>query len=41
MSTRYVDHPLQPGDRAPNVVFDAISCEGKIALDDFVAAAHC
>ncbi|MGO7300500.1 redoxin family protein [Rhizobium leguminosarum] len=35
MSTRYVDHPLQPGDRVPNVVFDAISREGKIALDDF------
>lgn len=35
MSTRYVDHPLQPGDRVPNVVFDAISSEGKIALDDF------
>src|SRR4029450_1202851 len=35
MSTRYVDHPLQPGDRAPNVVFDAISREGKVPLDDF------
>ncbi|MCV9966857.1 redoxin family protein [Pararhizobium sp. BT-229] len=35
MSTRYVDHPLQPGDRAPNIVLDAISREGKIALDDF------
>ncbi|RUV32019.1 AhpC/TSA family protein, partial [Mesorhizobium sp. M1A.T.Ca.IN.004.03.1.1] len=31
MSTLYVDHPLQPGDRVPNVVFDAISREGKIA----------
>lgn len=27
--------PLQPGDRAPNVVLDAITQEGKIALDDF------
>ena len=31
----YVDRPLQPGDRAPNIVLDAISREGKIALDDF------
>ena len=28
-------HPLQPGDRAPNVVLDAITREGKIAIDDF------
>ncbi|SFU21242.1 peroxiredoxin-like family protein [Mesorhizobium sp. YR577] len=27
--------PLQPGDRAPNVVLDAITQEGKISLDDF------
>ncbi|OHV75469.1 redoxin family protein [Ensifer sp. LCM 4579] len=27
--------PLQPGDRAPNVVLDAITHEGKIAIDDF------
>jgi peroxiredoxin len=27
--------PLQPGDQAPNVVLDAISREGKIALADF------
>jgi peroxiredoxin len=27
--------PLQPGDRAPNVVLDAITREGKIAIDDF------
>ena len=27
--------PLQPGDRAPNVVLDAITQEGQIALDDF------
>ena len=35
MSTTIVDHPLQPGERAPNIVLDAISREGKIALDDF------
>ncbi|QIA21985.1 peroxiredoxin-like family protein [Mesorhizobium sp. AA22] len=35
MSTSNVDCPLQPGNRAPNVVLDAISREGKIALDDF------
>ena len=27
--------PLQPGDRAPNVVLEAITQEGQIALDDF------
>jgi peroxiredoxin len=27
--------PLQPGDRAPNFVLDAITREGKIAIDDF------
>ncbi|WP_026620561.1 peroxiredoxin (plasmid) [Ensifer sp. WSM1721] len=35
MSTLHVDHPLQPGDRVPNLVLDAISRDGKIALDDF------
>lgn len=35
MSTHSLDHPLQPGDLAPNIVLDAISREGKIALDDF------
>ena len=35
MSTTIVDHPLQPGERAPNVVLDAISREGKVALDGF------
>ncbi|WP_018237449.1 peroxiredoxin-like family protein [Ensifer sp. BR816] len=35
MSTHPANNPLQPGDRAPNIVFDAISREGKIALDDF------
>lgn len=35
MSARSDLAPLQPGDRAPNVVLDAITQEGKIALDDF------
>ncbi|MBZ9813571.1 peroxiredoxin-like family protein [Mesorhizobium sp. CA7] len=35
MSARIDLVPLQPGDRAPNVVLDAITQEGKIALDDF------
>ena len=35
MSERSDLVPLQPGDRAPNVVLDAITQEGKIALDDF------
>jgi hypothetical protein len=35
VSPRSIDHPLQPGDRAPNIVLDAISREGKIAFDDF------
>jgi peroxiredoxin len=32
-----LDHegPLQLGERAPNVVLDAITREGKIAIDDF------
>jgi peroxiredoxin len=35
MSEHHVDRPLQPGDRAPNVVLDAITRQGKIALDDY------
>ena len=35
MSKNSAGRPLQPGDPAPNVVLDAISREGKIALDDF------
>ncbi|GLS35758.1 hypothetical protein GCM10010869_13470 [Mesorhizobium tianshanense] len=35
MSSRSDLVPLQPGDRAPNLVLDAITQEGKIALDDF------
>ncbi|TJX05293.1 MAG: redoxin domain-containing protein [Mesorhizobium sp.] len=35
MAARSELAPLQPGDRAPNVILDAITREGKIALDDF------
>lgn len=35
MSTSDVERPLRPGDRAPNIILDAISREGKIALADF------
>jgi len=35
MSACHVEHLLQPGDQAPNFVLDAISRQGKIALDDF------
>lgn len=35
MSEHHVEGPLRPGDRAPNVVLDAITHEGKIALEDF------
>jgi peroxiredoxin len=35
MPERHVDGPLQPGDRAPNIVLDAITREGKVALEDF------
>lgn len=35
MPTSNVDRPLQPGDQAPNIVLDAISRDGTIALDDF------
>ena len=35
MSSRSDLVPLQAGDRAPNLVLDAITQEGKIALDDF------
>jgi peroxiredoxin len=34
MSEQHVE-PLQPGDPAPNIVLDAITRDGKIALDDF------
>jgi peroxiredoxin len=35
MSDRIAIGPLQPGERAPNFVLEAITREGKIALDDF------
>src|SRR5215468_1390036 len=35
MSERPMDGTLQPGDRAPNIVLDAITREGKIALEDY------
>jgi peroxiredoxin len=35
MSNRVDVGPLQPGERAPNFVLDAITREGKIAIDDF------
>ncbi|MBY4606939.1 AhpC/TSA family protein [Rhizobium sp. 9T] len=35
MQENHADRPLQPGDRAPNVVLDAITRQGKIAIDDF------
>ena len=35
MSTSQPDRPLQPGDVAPNVVLDAITREGKVAIDDY------
>jgi peroxiredoxin len=35
MSEQHVEGLLQPGDRAPSIVLDAITRDGKIALDDF------
>ena len=35
MSTSQPDRTLQPGDVAPNVVLDAITREGKVAVDDY------
>lgn len=35
MSERQSNGPLQPGDPAPNIVLDAITRDGKIALDEF------
>ncbi|ATU94836.1 peroxiredoxin-like family protein [Phyllobacterium zundukense] len=35
MSEPHTERPLQPGDRAPNVVLDAITRQGKVAIDDF------
>ncbi len=35
MSETAADKPLQPGDRAPDIVLDAITRDGKIALADY------
>src|SRR5215468_2514903 len=35
MSTSQPDRALQPGDVAPNVVLEAITREGKVAVDDY------
>jgi peroxiredoxin len=35
MSELRSEGPLQPGDQAPNVVLDAVTRQGKIALDDY------
>ncbi|ANM10629.1 MULTISPECIES: peroxiredoxin-like family protein [unclassified Rhizobium] len=35
MQENHSERPLKPGDRAPNVVLDAITRQGKIAIDDF------
>jgi len=35
MSTSQPDRTLQPGDVAPNVVLDAITRQGKVAVDDY------
>ncbi len=35
MQENHAEKPLKPGDRAPNVVLDAITRQGKIAIDDF------
>ena len=35
MAEQTMERPLQAGDRAPNVVLDAINHGGKVAIDDF------
>ena len=35
MSTSQPHRTLQPGDVAPNVVLDAITRQGKVAVDDY------
>jgi peroxiredoxin len=35
MSESAADRPVQPGEPAPNFVLDAITREGKVALNDF------
>jgi peroxiredoxin len=35
MSEHHSEGPLQPGERAPNIVLEAITREGQIAIDDY------
>jgi peroxiredoxin len=35
MYERHGEGPLQPGDRAPDIVLDAVTREGKVTLDDY------
>jgi peroxiredoxin len=35
MSERHSEGPLQPGERAPNIVLEAITRDGQIAIDDY------
>lgn len=35
MSEHRSEGPLQPGDRAPNIVLEAITRDGQIAIDDY------
>jgi len=35
MPDRQPGNALQPGDRAPNIVLDAINRQGRIAIEDF------
>jgi peroxiredoxin len=35
MSEHHSEGPLQPGDRAPNIVLEAITRDGQIAIDDY------
>jgi len=38
MPENHTERPLQPGDRAPNIVLDAITRQGKVSIDEFVAS---
>lgn len=35
MAEHAMERPLRPGDRAPNIVLDAINHGGKVSLEDF------
>jgi peroxiredoxin len=35
MSEYYFEGPLQPGDRAPNIILDTVTRPGKVALEDY------